>query len=71
MLVNVIPLYPRRLKEMTEKTGGSRKYARTITPPVTAMVVGSADEMVSTVVDAIGLASWITFPVCCAASATV
>ena len=56
---------------MAEKTGGSRKYARTKTPPVTAIVAGSADEMVWTVVDAMGLASWITFPVCYAASATV
>lgn len=64
-------MYPRRLNEITEKTGGSRKYARTKTPPVTAMVVGSAEEMFWTVVDAIGWASWITFPVCPATSATV
>lgn len=42
---------------MAENTGGNRKYARTKTPPVTAMVVGSADEIVCTVVDAIGWAS--------------
>lgn len=66
-----LPLYPRRPKEMNEKTGGRRRYPTNKAPPAYTNAIGSADEMVSIVDEAIGFASSITFVVCCAASATV
>lgn len=56
---------------MADQTGGSRRYARNIAPAVPAITIGSAEDIVSTVVEAIGLASSIKLPVCFAASATV
>lgn len=44
--------------------GGSKRYAITRAPPVAKTTAGSADDMVSTVDVAIGLASSITFVVC-------
>lgn len=57
-------MYPRKLKEMTDKTGGSSKYARNNAPPVPASTTGSVEMMVSAVDDAIGLATSIAFEVC-------
>lgn len=59
-----LPLYPRKLKEMTDKTGGSSKYARNNAPPVPASITGSVEIIVSAVDDAIGLATSIAFEVC-------
>lgn len=49
---------------MIEKIGGSKRYAMTNAPPVANITAGSADDMVSTVDVAMGLASSITFVVC-------
>lgn len=56
---------------MTDQMGGRRRYTRNNAPAVPTITIGSDDEMVSTVEEAIGLASSITFVVFCAASATV
>lgn len=56
---------------MADQMGGRTRYATNNAPAVTTTVVGSADEMVSMVEEAIGLAPSITFVVCCAAPATV
>lgn len=66
-----LPLYPRTLKEMADQMGGRRRYIRNNAPAVPTITMGSAEEMVSTVDEAIGLASSITFVVCCAVSATI
>lgn len=56
---------------MTDQMGGRRRYARNSAPAVPTITTGSADEMVSTVEEAIGFASSIILVVCCAASVTV
>lgn len=56
---------------MAEKIVGAMRYATNNTPAVPAMIVGSADEMVSTAEEAMGLAFSMTFVVCWAAPATV
>lgn len=56
---------------MTDQMGGSRRYERNNAPAVPTITMGSADEMVSTVDAAIGLASPMTFAVFSATSATV
>ena len=66
-----VPLYPRRLKETTDQMGGRRRYATNNAPPAATTETGSADERVSTVDEAFGLAPSITLVVCCAAFATV
>lgn len=49
---------------MAEKIVGAMRYATNNTPAVPAMIVGSADEMVSTAEEAMGLAFSMTFVVC-------
>lgn len=56
---------------MADQMGGRRRYTRNNAPAVPTITMGSDDEMVSIVEEAIGLASSITFVVFCAASATV
>lgn len=56
---------------MADQMGGRRKYARNNAPAVPTITTGSAEEMVSTVDEAIGFATSITFVVCCAAPAIV
>jgi len=67
----VVPLYPRKLKEMADQIGGNKRYAMNSAPAVPAITVGSDEVIVSMVDEAIGLAPSITLVVCCAASATV
>ena len=56
---------------MAERTRGSRRYTKNRAPPAPRIVIGSADKMVSTADEAIGLASSITLVVFCATSETV
>lgn len=51
--------------------GGRRRYAINSAPAVPTITTGSPEEIVSTVDAAIGLASPMTFEICCAAPATV
>lgn len=56
---------------MTDQMGGKRRYATNTAPPVAAIVIGSADVMVSKAEEAIGLAASITLVLCFATSAAV
>lgn len=56
---------------MADHIGGKRRYARKMAPAVPTITTGSADNIVSTVDEAIGFAPSITLLVCCAASTSV
>lgn len=56
---------------MADQIGGKSRYAKAKTPAISAIRRGSAVEIVSTVDEAIGLATSMTLPVCCAAPTTV
>lgn len=53
---------------MADQMGGRRRYETNNAPAVPTITVGSADEMASTVDEAIGVATFVVFS---AASATV
>jgi hypothetical protein len=65
----VLPLEPRKSKEMADQIRGNKRYATNSAPSVPAITVGSEVDMVSMVDEAIGLAPSIAWVVCCAASA--